>query len=785
MNKKYSKESLYEWFRRYKKEWASIYFDEREAVDGHKYYEERVIKDIDIGKNIIIASGKVLSDTYFTTIEFIDSKLCISYSHGNDVIGRALAFAALLITDDIIFENLSWLGIEPPDIVEERSVIKTKAERNRAQIGKLVFSKKGQQLCFELYFLREGNFISAELLGGTLRPNERESLMSIIHFGKKYGFTRNFYTFYSNDITSFNEIICFKLQELEEFFSIELSEDVSKLANDINVAKLSIDFLKNGMQHNVVVGNKFLDHDEFVEIQKARKIYWSKSHGLVKIDANDVNWLHRISKIEAEIKANPPLYLALSIFRPEKVFFSENIQNWIKNLQIADNENIDMPNFLYNYQKKGVLWMYHLIKNGCNPLIADEMGLGKTIQVLALLNSIDKSNGSIDLIVCPASVVSVWQNEIAKFFPHFNVFGQKDTDCITENSKNIIIISYAQLRAFEKTKKTFRTIVLDEAQYIKNPKSKTANICFSLKSDYKIAITGTPLENKYDDIWSIFNFLMPFLLGKYSEFKKLMLDDNAMNKLSIQLAPFILRRNKESVLLDLPNKNETIVLCRMSEAQSAKYNKWLSWKNNIKTGEWSHLFALILRLRQICCDIGMLPNNEHENIMLSAKIQWLIPKLNECRQNNSKIVIFSQFKKYLDRLIPLVQKIYENTYSLNGTTPQIKRKSIIKNFQSDNIAALLLTTKTGGTGITLNSANIVFILDPWWNPAAEAQAIDRLHRIGQKNNVFIYKLITPNSIEEKVQYAKSLKINYLTSLFSKTSNTKIENKWSELLNLLT
>ncbi len=408
---------------------------------------------------------------------------------------------------------------------------------------------------------------------------------------------------------------------------------------------------------------------------------------------------------------------------------------------------------------------------GCHGLLADEMGLGKTLQVLSLL-AIRPQSAHASLIVCPASVVPVWREEIAKFFPELKVEVLKGSHDFLHCKEPVLwLSSYTQLRKHRAllAEVDFAYAVLDEGQFIKNPDAKTTQTCFAIRSRHRIVLTGTPLENRQLDLWSIFRFLLPGLLGSRSAFEGALNADRAatLQRLRAQLAPFILRRTKTEVAQELPPKLEMDLICPLTEVQRAEYAHICSeglerLGDDVEAAMREKSFgflALLTRLRQTCCDPDMLPWRRSP-LADSGKITVLLEKLSEIIGGGHKVVIFSQFVMLLDRVREaLIQQFPDlPRYELTGMT--LDRLKPVQGFQgAQGAAAMLVSLKAAGTGITLHAADYVFLLDPWWNPAVEAQAVDRVHRIGQTNTVFVYRMITAGTIEERIQALKASKKN--------------------------
>jgi superfamily II DNA or RNA helicase len=465
-----------------------------------------------------------------------------------------------------------------------------------------------------------------------------------------------------------------------------------------------------------------------------------------------------------------PRYLLLSLFDHAAVGalkLNDDLKAWKDQLLQEPAASETLPAHLRPYQAKGVAWLSRLCDLGSHPLLADEMGLGKTVQVLALLAS--RPAGERSIIVCPASVIPVWLGEIKRFHPELSAMVlTAEDDFVRHPHAMLWIASYTQLRRhlelLPKTK--FGYAILDEAQAIKNPESKTTQACIAIQADHRVAITGTPLENRPTDLWTIFRFLMPGLLGKRANFERVMLRDPsaALGKVRRQVSPFILRRLKKHVAADIPPKMEVVLPCPLTHEQREMYQH-LTQGSGL-TGELAGLLSrdatsvltLLMRLRQVCCDPGLLPDNAHCPVGHSGKITLLVSKLSEVAANGSKAVVFSQFVSLLERVKTALASELPTLpiFELTGETKD--RSTPVEKFKETKGPALFLASlKAGGTGITLNTAEYVFLLDPWWNPAVEAQAVDRVHRIGQKNPVLIYRMIALGTVEERIEELKQEK----------------------------
>jgi SNF2 family DNA or RNA helicase len=407
---------------------------------------------------------------------------------------------------------------------------------------------------------------------------------------------------------------------------------------------------------------------------------------------------------------------------------------------------------LREYQSHGAAWIDWLGREGVGGILADDMGLGKTVQVLAVI-----PRGS--LIVVPATLIGNWLREFSRFRPDVPVRVYHGSDRRLGSSKDqITLTTYGVMRLDIETlsKTPFNMVVLDEAQLIRNPESQVANAACRLQAETRLALTGTPVENRIIDLWSLFRFVNPGLLGEQKEFSSRyasqVQDVNRMAALHRRVKPFMLRRRKREVAPELPPKTVSHLMVDLDDDESAKYLvlrekilAMLADPEQRQKGLMSFL-PLLLRMRQVCSHQGMLPENSTKN---SSKQQVLIAKVDELLAEDHRVLIFSQWTGFLDLIEEEFNQRGWKWLRIDGTTRD--RMAIVDAFQSGQGAPILLVSlKAGGVGLNLTAADHVFILDPWWNPAAEEQAADRAYRIGQDKPVFVHKLIARNTIEERV-----------------------------------
>ena len=472
------------------------------------------------------------------------------------------------------------------------------------------------------------------------------------------------------------------------------------------------------------------------------------------------------------------------------VTMDRKLQNLADFEQIDD---VDIPlafnGTLRPYQKAGYNWFYFLQKYNFGGCLADDMGLGKTIQTLALLqkvkeDNIKKGQHVNSLIIMPTSLIYNWINEAKKFAPNLSIlvhtgsFRNKDIELFADY--DVIFTTYGITRVDIELIKThyFNYIILDESQNIKNPASKSFRAVKMLKSKFKLILSGTPVENSVNDLWTQMSFINPGLLGNQHFFQSDFVipiekkkDEDSARKLQSLIKPFVLRRTKSQVATELPPKTEHLFYCKMSEEQGEYYEKVKSEYRNellkgLEDGSFHRSPVQVLqgltKLRQIANHPFMVDEDYAGD---SGKFENVIHTLENVLSRGHKVLIFSQFVKQLDIYKKHFLKESIPFAYLDGMTRN--RGEVVKEFQENkDIKLFLISIKAGGVGLNLTEADYVFILDPWWNPAVEQQAIDRTHRIGQTKNVFIYKFITKDSVEEKILALQNRKRRVAESLIT-------------------
>ncbi len=413
----------------------------------------------------------------------------------------------------------------------------------------------------------------------------------------------------------------------------------------------------------------------------------------------------------------------------------------------------DLRATLRGYQRAGVNWLRFLREAGLGGLLADDMGLGKTLQALCALHG-------RTLVVAPTSLLHNWSDEIARFRPGLRVEIFHGAARSIDPQADITLTTYALLRRDREAlaQEDWETVILDEAQAIKNPESQVAQAAYQLRGSFRIALTGTPVENRLDELWSQFHFTNPGLLGGRADFDERYSrplaqgDAEAAAHLRERIRPFLLRRRKREVAPELPPRTDLVLHCVLSDAERSLYDAIRAATASdvlarLEAGG-SVLAALeaLLRLRQACCHPALVPGQDAED---SAKLALLLDRLDTAVADGHKALVFSQWTSLLDLVEPRLDQAGISYTRLDGTTRD--RAAVLQRFQQeDGPPVFLVSLKAGGTGLNLTAADHVFLLDPWWNPAVEEQAADRAHRIGQDRPVFVYRMVAENTVEERI-----------------------------------
>lgn len=459
---------------------------------------------------------------------------------------------------------------------------------------------------------------------------------------------------------------------------------------------------------------------------------------------------------------------------------------------------------LRDYQKTGFKWLKSLANYGLGGILADDMGLGKTLQVIAFVLSEKTNTLAPSLVIAPTSLVYNWQEEVIKFAPSLKavvISGQPDErleQLKNINNVDLVITSYGLIRRdvefYKKT--TFKYCFLDEAQHIKNPNTLNAKSVKQIKAKSYFALTGTPIENTLTELWSIFDFLMPGYLHTHKIFTSRFEipivkngDQYALEELGRHIKPFIMRRMKKAVLKELPKKVESKMVCEMTTEQTKLYVAWLlrarsEFEAEVSTNGFEKsqikILALLTRIRQICCHPALFIENFTGD---SGKLEMLRELVRDAIGSGHRILLFSQFTGMLALIKRELRDMQIGFFYLDGSTKAEERIKLVNAFNAGENQVFLISLKAGGTGLNLTGADMVIHYDPWWNPAVEDQATDRAYRIGQKNSVQVYKLITKNTIEEKIYMLQQKKKEMIDSLIKPGENFLTKMSESEIRDL--
>ena len=499
---------------------------------------------------------------------------------------------------------------------------------------------------------------------------------------------------------------------------------------------------------------------------------------------------YRALYLDAQLKENPVV----------SAVKDKSFKSLVRNMKTIEDNDFEVPEtldkVLREYQKRGFLWIKTLNYNGFGGILADDMGLGKTLQVIAFLlseflerdvyvteNKAGLKNETVGdvneqykkkqrnaLVVAPASLVYNWSSEIQRFAPKLTAkmvtgtAAERKKILAEAGTEDILLTSYDLLKRdiseYEGYK--FRCEIIDEAQYIKNANTQAAKAVKEVQADFRLALTGTPVENRLSELWSIFDYLMPGFLYSYKKFREEVeipavqnSDEDAMKRLQKMIRPFVLRRLKKEVLTDLPDKLEENMFVQLTGEQQKLYDAHVKRmmlmldkqsEEEFKTSKIT-ILAELTKLRQICCDPSLVFADYKAD---SAKVDMCLNMISNAVESGHKILLFSQFTTMLDHLAKRLEEEKISYYMLTGSTSKEKRAQMVENFNKDETQVFCISLKAGGTGLNLTAADIVIHFDPWWNLAVQNQATDRAHRIGQKNVVNVYKLIVKDTIEENI-----------------------------------
>ena len=797
-----------------------------------------------ITPNIDVYTYTIYSGKKYTYL-LLDKKLYRCSKKYKDTIIRLLEIFRKNFTNEIIIPNSQlsmFFSVVEPNIKQTLSIDDEAYKNIKQFIPSPLFAQLYLDYNEKNYIVAELKFLYDDV---TINPlNEQPEDSKIIRNkikearlidmfvesgfmldGKKHRLVlaneEKIYKFLTEDINSYMknfEILAtdnFKEKEIKSSSNISLGVKIENNLLDIDFTNLNFDPA---------------ELQEIMRLYKLKKKYHRLKDGsFINLEDNetikfidsitediDVDY-SQIKNGELRLPMYRALYLDKILDKNEfiKVNKDENYKSLVERLDVKQIEgSMQMPSLLNanlrEYQKIGVQWLQMLDFYGLGGILADDMGLGKTVQILCVICSYlekNKENSKPIMVVCPSSLCLNWQNEIEKFTTgvtsqviHGSLEARKKQ---IENIKNynIVITSYELLKRdideYKKSETQFKFIIADEAQYIKNNNTQNAKAIKNINAETRYALTGTPIENSLSELWSIFDFIMPGYLFGYRKFKEMYetpivrdADEYATNKLKKLIEPFVLRRTKKEVLTDLPDKMITILNSQMTDEQQDIYLSYLARakkdvmeeikENGIEKSQIK-ILALLTRLRQICCHPSLFIENYKGE---SGKLNQCIEIIKDAIQSGHKILLFSGYTAMFDIIEKELKKEKIEYLKLTGQTKVSDRVNLVDEFNnSPDKKLFLISLKAGGTGLNLVGADMVIHYDPWWNLSAENQATDRTYRIGQKRNVQVYKLITKNSIEEKIYELQKRKESLIDSMIS--TNQTFINKLSkeEIMNL--
>ena len=598
------------------------------------------------------------------------------------------------------------------------------------------------------------------------------------------------YDFLTNDINLYMQKFEVLITENFKTKQINHNAKISSIGVKVENNLLSIDLT------NLDIDTKELENI-MQRYSLKKKYYRLKNGSFLNLEGNDqiefldklssgmdISW-KEIENGELQLPIYRTMYLntLLKQNKETKVIKNEEYKKIVNTLDKDKlDEDIEIPkqmqSVLRYYQKSGFKWLKVLDSFHFGGILADDMGLGKTLQILTLLEDSkdheEEKKRKASIVVAPSSLALNWESEAKKFTPNMKVLVIKGT---AEERKNriqnidkydLIITSYDLLKRdienYIDKNYTFRYIIADEAQYLKNSNTQNAKTIKKMKAETRYALTGTPIENSLAELWSIFDYIMPGYLFSYQKFKKnyetpivKQNDETSMKKLKMLIEPFILRRTKKEVLTELPEKTVTVLDNEMKDEQKNIYLSYLFQAKKEVADQIEErgyekstmkILAALTRLRQICCHPSLFLENYNKG---SSKLEQCIEIVEEGISAGHKILIFSSYTSMFKIIQKRLNELNIKYFLLTGSTKVDERIKLVEEFnKNEEIKIFLISLKAGGTGLNLTGADMVIHYDPWWNISTENQATDRAYRIGQKNNVQVYKLITKNSIEEKI-----------------------------------
>lgn len=621
----------------------------------------------------------------------------------------------------------------------------------------------------ELFFDYGNDLVKADdkemFLNNELKYRNYKFEKDIISLIKEYhwkNLTKNAFTYSGKDITEDIKSLAFS--------GIHLYTNSRKKINVADFDNVSVSYGLDWFElsGNVTAGDSEIKLSELIDFRK-KKEPWTEYNGQIIFSPSS---LKKLGKNEIE-KNGDNLKISkddiLSALEIVDFFGSKNVEAFSE-LSRYQDINLQLTNVLQNtlreYQKIGVKWLLSLRKNGFGGCLADDMGLGKTLQVISYFS--DKSQlGTNALIVVPKTLIENWNREFKKFAPDISTYvyhgiGRNLADAL--NCRVIITTYGTLLNDIELINEcNFDHLIIDEAQNIKNSRSKAYRAVKAVRAKTRIIMTGTPLENNIQEYWGLMKIANPTELS-YKMIMNGLSEEQIIEKVKRLTSPFLLRRFKKDVIDDLPEKEERIVYCSFDDDQRKLYNKLLEsikYEIDRKADRYeiksnSIILSGLMYLQEVCCHPRLIPKEYNSEMCFeSAKLDQLLLMVDELYAAGHKIVIFSRFTRMLEIINKEFIKRHFNIFYIDGSTKD--RQSVVDDFEESDEGVFLISLKAGGVGLNLISADTAILYDPWWNPAVEKQAEDRIYRIGQKKKVTVFKLIAAGTIEEKVQTLQETK----------------------------
>jgi len=736
---------------------------------------DRVVQISDIGENFAklldfntTINGDKLEEyltilfTHFENIEIRYENYELEFKDEKRLIKPAVIFEKITADNELVLRTSATVGKLSPEFFNDFNISKI------VLINELESSISVYECDFSDVFETYGTIFS--------KLNSLKRVMKGTNFSEEDGL------FVIEEDLS-REFILKNLQSIitkaELFGSEKLkSYKYNTTSPTLNVSfKDKIDFLDSG-DVSVSIGEESFNVFDMINLYKKHS-YIPLSNGEKAIVGKSyISKLERIFKKDGKkIKVS---FFDLPeiedlIHKKEQTVF-KNSRKFYEGFNSLKSSKSRMPKLtsvtMRDYQKEGVRWLKYLYDNNFGGCLADDMGLGKTLQAISLLSFIYPKTKTPSLIVMPKSLLNNWQNELEKFNPSLSFYLYYGTNRDSKEFKkhNIILTTYALVRNdIEKLRDIkFDTIILDESQNMKNIESKISKAVMLLEAKHKFALSGTPIENSLFELYSLFRFINGGLFSTLADFKRDYAvpiqgdaNEDVAKILKAKISPFLLRRLKKDVLKDLPAKQEQVVYVDMDEAHKKFYNQKRDYykqllEQQIAINGIEKSKFVILQAFNDLRQIASAPELKSENTIASSKIEALFEMLEDIVLNNHKILIFANFLGSLDLISQKANELGYEHLLMTGSTRN--RQELVDKFQNDkDIKLFLMTLKVGGVGLNLTEADYVFIFDPWWNKSAENQAVDRSHRMGQKNTVFSYKMITKGTIEEKILELQSQK----------------------------